>query len=98
MNSITEILFDKWTNNPVERKDEYKSKLSSGVWIVEFEKVNGEVTVMECTLDPTLLPPINENTDSVARTENETLIHVYALDRGGWRSFKVANVKSFQPK
>ena len=96
MTSIAQHLFDKWSGNTDGLKSEYKSKLLVGKWIIEFEKVDGTSTVMECTLDPALLPPPKEGT--VSRPEKEDLVHVYSLDRNGWRTFKVAKVKSFYPK
>ena len=96
MSSIAQILFDKWAGNTTGLKDEYKSRLSVGKWIVEFTKVDGTPAVMECTLDPKLTPPLKEGVEP--RPEKDDLIHVYSLDRQGWRSFKVANVKAFYPK
>lgn len=94
--SIAQVLFDKWQGNATGLKEEYKAKLEHGTWIVEFMKVDGTPTVMECTLDPRLLPPLKESL--TPRPEQEHLLHVYALDRVGWRSFILANVKKFYPK
>lgn len=97
MSSIVQILLDKWNGNEVGLREDYKAKLEHGSWIVEFTKVSdGSTATMECSLDPRLLPPQKEG--QLERTENEDLIHVYSLDRKGWRSFRVANVKSFYQK
>jgi hypothetical protein len=96
MSSIAQFLIDKFQGNPVGLKEEYKAKLQHGTWMVEFVKTDGSTTFMECTLDPKLLPPLKEG--AAARTEPEHLVQVYSIDRQGWRSFTIANVKSFYPK
>jgi hypothetical protein len=113
--SIAQTLINKWqgkTNCPevtdeqsedaalaASLKAEYKSRLSHGTWMVEFTKVDGTPTTMECTLDPRHLPaaPLKEGT-TAPRAEAPHLIHAYSLDRQGWRSFTVANVKAFYQK
>jgi len=98
--TITQILFDGWQNAGLNVEDEskkyYKTKLEHGVWMVEFVKADGSTTFMECTLDNRLLPPLKEG--SIPRPEPANLLHVYSLDRKGWRSFHLSNVKSFFPK
>lgn len=95
--NIAETLIAQWTTpNPPLTKAEYLSKLQSGVWTVEFVKVDGTPTAMEVTLDIKLTPPLKEN--SQPRTEQEHVIHAYSIDRAGWRSFTVANVKAFYRK
>lgn len=96
MTSIAQQLIDKWQGNSTGLKEAYKAKLEHGAWVVEFTKVDGSHAIMECTLDPRLLPP--KPADLANRTEKPDLLHVYSLDRAGWRSFKVENVKSIYPK
>jgi hypothetical protein len=77
-----------------------KNALKVGVWIVEFTKVDGTSSVMECTLDPRIIPSdptIIHEAPNKERQESEHLVHVYATDRQGWRSFYAANVqRSYQ--
>ena len=94
--SITQILIDKWEGNAPAIKEDYRNKLQSGLWIVEFKKVDGTPSTMECTLDPAYLPPQKEG--ALERTEQEHLLHVYSTDRKGWRSFVVENVTNFYRK
>jgi len=96
MSSIAQILLDKWNGNHTGLREDYREKLQHGSWIVEFTKVDGTPATMECTLDPKYLPAKKEG--QLERTETEDLLQVYSLDRSGWRSFKVANVKSFYKK
>lgn len=77
------------------KKEGYRSLLKSGTWTVEFEKVDGTLSVMECTLDPRLLPPGDPQDSGTKAADNPTVLRVYATDREGWRSFKVLNVKKF---
>ena len=80
------------------KKTEYRSRLKHGVWMVEFTKVDGSGSVMECTLDPRYLPPGDPQDTGTKAADNPTVLRVYALDRDGWRSFKVLNVTRFYQK
>ncbi len=75
------------------RKEEYRSRLQHGVWMVEFMKVDGTPAVMEATLDRRYLPPGEELEDTGTKAaDNPTVLRVFAVDRDGWRSFRVLNV------
>lgn len=81
------------------KKAEFRSKLQRGVWTVEFTKVDGTPAVMECTLDGRYMPPGEEMQDSGTKAaDNPSVLRVFAVDRDGWRSFKVLNVTKFYPK
>ena len=62
---------------------------------VKFTKKDGTERVMKCTLHPDFLPKqeIKENTDKVARPQNDSVLPVYDLEAKGWRSFTVSSVK-----
>jgi hypothetical protein len=96
--NIAQMLIDKWQGKTTHLKEDYKSRLSHGVWMIEFAKVDGTLTSMECTLDPNFMPPAPLKESTTPRAEPEHFISVYSLDRGGWRSFTVANVKAFYQK
>ena len=63
---------------------------------VTFTKVNGDERVMKCTLQPTHIP--NASTQNgelvVEGTSTSNNVSVWDVDANGWRSFRVANVKS----
>lgn len=80
------------------KKEEYRSQLKRGVWYVNFTKVDGTPAMMECTLDPRYLPPEDPQDIGTKAAANPTVLRVYALDRSGWRSFKVLNVLSICQK
>ena len=96
MTSLAQILIDKWEGNPSGLREDYRGKLQHGTWIVEFKKTDGTPAVMECTLDAKLMPAQKEGT--TPRSEQDHLLHVFSLDRNGWRSFVVSNVTAFYKK
>lgn len=78
------------------KKEEYRQRLRHGTWMIEFTKVDGTPSVMEATLDSRYLPPEEApQGEGTKAADNPTVLRVYAVDRGGWRSFKVLNVKRF---
>ena len=79
-------------------KDEIMLNLREGKCIVTFEKVNGELRKMLCTLNSILIPQeeteVGEKRTKVA---NPDVVPVYDLESNGWRSFRWNSVKEFQP-
>jgi hypothetical protein len=63
---------------------------------VTFTKVNGEERVMACTLQPNLIPnATTQNGELIVEgkiTSNN--IAVWDVNANGWRSFRVASVKT----
>lgn len=72
-------------------RDKLKSQLKESTLIVTFTKKDGTERVMRCTLQPHLLPLV-EQTEKSTRKSPENTIAVYDLDNQGWRSFIVNNV------
>lgn len=69
--------------------------LKAGEVTVHFINSSGEKTIMRCTLKPDLLPvqePKIQTQDLKETLSDQNLIKVYALDRLGWRSFKLERV------
>lgn len=97
--NIAEALFKHWTGPDVPtQKESFLEVLQHGIWEVEFTKTNGEESLMHVTLDKAIVPPAPapKNPLKEARPPQDHLIHAFSTDRGGWRSFVVANVKSFR--
>jgi hypothetical protein len=67
--------------------------LKNGTANVEFEKKDGTIRVMKCTLTPALLPTINESEKPARKVSLDTLI-VYDMEANAWRSFRWDSVKS----
>lgn len=78
-----------------QRREQMLGLLKENVCAVTFTKVDGEVRVMPCTLDPALLPKI-EKSPMVVRPQNAEVISAWCTDKSGWRSFRVANVHSIR--
>ena len=83
-------------------RDEILKDLRSYVIEVHFDKVNGDHRVMRCTLRPDLLPPsyredVNEQKQETEfHQTNPDVIAAWDVQKGGWRSFRVDNVKYVQ--
>lgn len=93
------------TDDILKMKESLMSSLSVGIWTVEFTKVNGTFSAMDCTLDPKHIPmkisvETVETSEVIPKTRNiaEHLLHVYAVDRIGWRSFVIGNTIKFYKK
>ena len=74
------------------------NELRKRVCRVIFKKVNGEERDMMCTLIEDVLPDAKKNepiTQKKVRDINEETIVAFDTLKGGYRSFRVANVISF---
>lgn len=78
---------------PVRRNDIH-DLLKLNVAEVSFTKVNGEERVMQCTLREDLLPAPVLTESKPEREVNEAVLNVWDVTAAGWRSFRVANVRS----
>ena len=59
---------------------------------ITFTKVNGEERVMDCTLQEHMVPPTNPDN----RKENETVLPVWDINKGEWRSFRLDSVTNIE--
>jgi hypothetical protein len=85
-------------NNTME-KSGVKSMLQSTIATVVFEKGDGTLRTMRCTLLPDHLPAPKELAeDAPARRDNPDVLAVWDLDNGGWRSFRLDSIKSITVK
>lgn len=69
-----------------------KSVLKETSVRVTFTKKDGSNRVMQCTLDPTLLPQKTLTESTKPRKSNENTMSVYDLEAENWRSFIIKNV------
>lgn len=69
--------------------------LRNNIVTVTFTKVNGDERVMTCTLLSEHIPnaPTTNGEVVVKETKSDT-VSVWDINANGWRSFRVANVKS----
>jgi len=70
--------------------------LRHNIVIVTFTKVNGDERVMKCTLRSEMIPnALTQNGELVVENkQSSNNISVWDVESKGWRSFKVASVKS----
>lgn len=67
--------------------------LQSNTVTVTFTKKDGTERVMNCTLNPELLPPVVVTEDKKERKVNDSVMAVYDVDAKGWRSFTIKSLK-----
>lgn len=70
--------------------------LRHNIVTVTFTKVNGDERVMKCTLRSELIPnaPIQNGELVIEQKQTSNNVSVWDVDASGWRSFRVASVKS----
>lgn len=76
-------------------KAELKEHLSRHVAEITFNKVDGSVRKMNCTLMTDYLPEqnaIDENVRHVPRKDNDNTLAVWDMDNKGWRSFRIDSI------
>jgi hypothetical protein len=70
------------------------ARLQAETLTVTFEKVDGTMRTMRCTLLPSYLPEEFRNKAPMLTETTPLTISVWDLDVSGWRSFRVDNVRS----
>ena len=71
-------------------KYQLRQQLQNGIVTVVFEKVDGTLREMKCTLQDSFIPEPQLLTEDTPIGE---AMAVWSVDDNGWRSFRVANVK-----
>lgn len=84
--------------NKTDFRTRLKQQLHEGTTRVTFTKLDGNLRIMDCTVNPDLIPPsawpqgkIEVSKDTANRT-----IRVFDIHAQGWRSFVVDNVISYK--
>lgn len=78
-------------------REEVLSALRSGLIAIEFEKKDGTMREMVCTLEEGTVPysePKGGN-DEDKRKQADTACAVYDIDSAGWRSFRWDKLRVF---
>ena len=94
---VTQVSFTP-TEEPVPTtptRDMVIQQLRTAEVLVEFVKADKTHTSMHCTLCEDLIPESARSSDPQVNTD-PNLIKVYALDRNGWRSFRLERMTRFQ--
>ena len=63
---------------------------------ITFTKKDGTERVMNCTLDPNVIPLVESVQDKREKNKDKDYIAVYDTDIKAWRSFIIKSVKSFE--
>lgn len=70
-------------------KEAIVNKLREVICEVTFTKVNGKRRVMQCTLNPSIIPAVESTTETKrTKKENPEVLAVYDTTAQGWRSFR----------
>lgn len=80
-------------------KYQLKEQLLAGIVTVVFEKADGTIREMTCTLNKEVMPPqllTEEQNAAKVRTENNDLLSVWDVQSNGWRSFHISKVKEIR--
>lgn len=84
---------NNWSDNDWEQfTDWLKKMLKSNILTVTFTKKDGTERVMQCTLDPQLLPTVFENKNKKERSLNKDNLSVFDIEIGEWRSFVIKSI------
>lgn len=80
-----------------EEKIELKETLKRDTVTVLFEKADGSLRTMKCTLDPKILPQPVASDEEVNRNRapNEEVQVVWDIESNGFRSFRYDRVKEY---
>lgn len=85
---------EDWTSKEKTRFVKWlKDHLAYGEVTITFEKKDGTVREMRCTLKD--VPEYERKTENeTPRKKNDEVISVYDLDKSDWRSFRIDSVKN----
>ena len=75
-------------------KETLKEALAKYVAEITFNKVDGSVRKMNCTLMTDYLPQVisEEQAAHVPRVQTDEVLAVWDLDKQGWRSFRLDSI------
>jgi len=75
-------------------REDIINRLKNGVATITFEKVDGTVRVMSCTLQPQYLPEEYRNKPPMLTETEGNSIAVWDLSVSQWRSFRIGSVRA----
>jgi hypothetical protein len=94
LNNELQTKSNTWTDTEwIDFRNKLVEQLKFGTITVNFTKKDGNSRTMECTLNPTFLPPSILKEDVGNKKENTNTISVFDVNAKGWRSFIVKNIK-----
>jgi hypothetical protein len=94
MSDCTMEFFDDLDDHKMQRS--YLGILLAGKpLLVTFEKKNGDVREMLCTLNEASIPE-HKRYFATDRAESTEILAVYDLQKEDWRSFRIASVQNIE--
>ena len=87
-NTSKSIMFD----NPNAR-DWLKEQLKNQTVTVFFEKKDGTMREMNCTLKEDLIQPYERKENSAPKRQNNDVLPVFDLSKNEWRSFRFDSIR-----
>ena len=76
-----------------------KDNLSKCVGVVSFNKADGSIREMTCTLMSDYLPeqkPLEDGFRHLPRKDNTEVLSVWDIDNKGWRSFRLDSINNIE--
>lgn len=80
-------------------KSEVSELLQSDIKTVIFEKKDGTIREMKCTLKWDLIPTTKQlkvEGPDIGRKENDNALAVWDIDKSSWRSFRIDSIKEIR--
>lgn len=75
-------------------KSDLQRDFRKRIALVKFEKADGTIREMRCTLKEEFLPPKKD--EYSPRKENDTVLAVWDLEKNAWRSFNLDAILSLE--
>jgi hypothetical protein len=77
-------------------KDTLRKELKESVKTITFTKTDGSQRVLKCTLQESMLPPVDTTKTVAAKKQNDEALAVWDTENAGWRSFRFDSIISVQ--
>ena len=91
----THVIETTWSDKDWDKFTVWlKEMLQVSPVTVTFTKKDGSERVMNCTLQPSELPPQVVNENKKERKKSDDTLAVYDLDAKAWRSFTIKSIKN----
>lgn len=94
MTNITREITSTWKEKDWKKLDKWlRGVLQTDTVTVTFIKKDGTERVMNCTLNPDIIPKVEVKEDVKPRKMSETAMCVFDTDIKEWRSFTTTSIK-----
>lgn len=80
---------------PFPSKETFKELLQDSTMRIVFEKKDGTIRHMLCTLAPIFLPETYEKKTDRVKKENPDVLSVWDIENNAWRSIRLNSIKKY---